>query len=110
MAVRAASQIKTSRIGRSPKPSSSGYLRGAADRVKWPKTTGIAMDKAASAAEFPDLPSTLRAERQGAVAVLKLARPDKRNALDDATVLGIEAFFSSIPDGIGAVVLAAAGG
>ncbi len=55
------------------------------------------------------LPPTLRAERQGAVAVLKLARPEKRNALDDATVLGIEAFFSSIPDGIGAVVLAGEG-
>src|ERR1700724_650765 len=64
------------------------------------------MDKTASAVEFAPLPPTLRAERQGAVAVLKLARPDKRNALDDATVLGIEAFFSSIPDGIGAVVLA----
>ena len=41
--------------------------------------------------------------------MLKLARPEKRNALDDATVLGIEAFFSSIPDGIGAVVLAGDG-
>ena len=67
------------------------------------------MDKPASAAEFAHLPPTLRAERQGAVAVLKLARPEKRNALDDATVLGIEAFFSSIPDGIGAVVLAGEG-
>ena len=67
------------------------------------------MDKPASAAEFAHLPPTLRAERQGAVAVLKLARPEKRNALDDATVLGIEAFFSSIPDGIGAVVLAGDG-
>src|SRR6202041_2666134 len=73
-------------------------------------TTGIPMDKAASAAEFAPLPPTLRAERQGAVAVLKLARPEKRNALDDATVLGIEAFFSAIPDGIGAVVLAGEGG
>jgi (methylthio)acryloyl-CoA hydratase len=67
------------------------------------------MDKPASAAEFAHLPPTLRAERQGAVAVLKLARPEKRNALDDTTVLGIETFFSSIPDGIGAVVLAGEG-
>jgi len=67
------------------------------------------MTKTASAAEFAHLPPTLRAERQGAVAVLKLARPEKRNALDDATVLGIEAFFSAIPDGIGAVVLAGEG-
>jgi enoyl-CoA hydratase/carnithine racemase len=67
------------------------------------------MDKPASSAEFAPLPPTLRAERQGAVAVLKLARPEKRNALDDATVLGIEAFFAAIPDGIGAVVLAGEG-
>jgi enoyl-CoA hydratase/carnithine racemase len=68
------------------------------------------MTKIASAADFPELPPTLRAERQGAVAVLKLNRPEKRNALDDATVLGIETFFSAIPDGIGAVVLAGEGG
>ena len=60
-------------------------------------TTGIPMDKPASAAEFAPLPPTLRAERQGAVAVLKLARAEKRNALDDATVLGIEAFFRRSP-------------
>src|SRR6202043_1426977 len=64
---------------------------------------------AATEADFSGLPPTLKAERHGAVAVLKLARAEKRNALDDATVLGIEAFFSSIPDGIGAVVLAGEG-
>src|SRR6204780_4124594 len=67
------------------------------------------MSKSESSVEFPSLPPTLRAERQGAVAVLKLARPEKRNALDDATVLGIETFFSSIPERIGAVVLAGEG-
>src|ERR1700684_610437 len=67
------------------------------------------MTKTVSAADFPELPPTLHAERQGAVAVLKLNRPEKRNALDDATVLGIEAFFSSIANGIGAVVLAGEG-
>ena len=61
-------------------------------------------------AEYAKLPPTLAAERRGAVAVLKLARPEKRNALDDPTVAGIEAFFSSLPDGIGAVVLAGEGG
>jgi len=68
------------------------------------------MTTTASAADFPALPPTLAAERHGAVAVLKLNRPDKRNALDDATVLGIEAFFSAIPDGIAAAVLAGEGG
>jgi enoyl-CoA hydratase/carnithine racemase len=59
--------------------------------------------------ELTVLPPFLKTERHGAVAVLKLDRPEKRNALDDATVLGIEAFFSSIPDGIAAVVLAGEG-
>jgi enoyl-CoA hydratase/carnithine racemase len=59
----------------------------------------------ATFAEFADLPPTLRAERRGAVAILTLARAEKRNALDDPTVQGIETFFSSLPDGIGAVVL-----
>jgi enoyl-CoA hydratase/carnithine racemase len=68
------------------------------------------MTGTASAADFAALPPTLRAERHGAVALLTLNRPDKRNALDDTTVIGIEAFFAAIPDGIGAVVLAGEGG
>jgi (methylthio)acryloyl-CoA hydratase len=67
------------------------------------------MSKPASSAEFAKLPPTLRAERRGAVAILKLARPKKRNALDDQTVAGIGAFFSALPDGIRAVVLAGEG-
>jgi (methylthio)acryloyl-CoA hydratase len=61
------------------------------------------------AAAFTDLPPTLKAERHGAVAVLKLARAAKRNALDDPTVRGIEDFFSALPEGIRAVVLAGEG-
>ena len=34
--------------------------------------------------------------------MLKLNRPDKRNALDDETIIGIEQFFTSLPEGIGA--------
>jgi enoyl-CoA hydratase/carnithine racemase len=55
------------------------------------------------------LPPTLVLERHGEVAVLRLSRPAKRNALDDATVLGIEAFFSAPPAGVKAVVLDADG-
>jgi enoyl-CoA hydratase/carnithine racemase len=55
--------------------------------------------------EFADLPPTLRAERRGAVAVLTLARTEKRNALNDPTVRGLEAFFSTLPNDIRAVVL-----
>jgi (methylthio)acryloyl-CoA hydratase len=51
------------------------------------------------------LPPSLRLERHGAVAVLRLARPAKRNALDDRTVLGIGAFFADPPADVRAVVL-----
>jgi enoyl-CoA hydratase/carnithine racemase len=51
------------------------------------------------------LPASLAAERQGAIAILRLARPGKRNAFNDETILGIETFFTSLPDGIGAVLL-----
>src|SRR6516225_2271207 len=55
------------------------------------------------------LPPSLAVERQESVAVLKLNRPHKRNALDDETIIGIEQFFTSLPDGIGAVLLAGEG-
>jgi enoyl-CoA hydratase/carnithine racemase len=55
------------------------------------------------------LPTSLVLERHGAVAVLRLTRPAKRNALDDATVLGIETFFASPPSWARAVVLDAEG-
>jgi enoyl-CoA hydratase/carnithine racemase len=55
------------------------------------------------------LPSSLHLERHDDVAVLRLTRAAKRNALDDPTVLGIETFFSVPPDGIKAVVLDAEG-
>ena len=55
------------------------------------------------------LPSSLIAEREGAVGILRLNRPHKRNALDDETIIGVEHFFTSLPDGIGAVLLAGTG-
>jgi (methylthio)acryloyl-CoA hydratase len=51
------------------------------------------------------LPPSLQVEQHGAVGLLRLSRPHKRNALDDTTVRGIEAFFPAIPDEIKAVVL-----
>jgi (methylthio)acryloyl-CoA hydratase len=53
----------------------------------------------------PRLSPSLSVQRKGAVAILSLARPHKRNALDDATILGLEAFFGALPDGTKAVVL-----
>jgi (methylthio)acryloyl-CoA hydratase len=51
------------------------------------------------------LPPSLRFDRRGAVGILRLSRPHKRNALDDATIQGIENFFAAIPDDIKAVVI-----
>jgi enoyl-CoA hydratase/carnithine racemase len=52
-----------------------------------------------------DLPSSLHFERRGAVGLLRLSRPHKRNALDDAAIQGIENFFAAVADDIKAVVL-----
>ncbi len=56
-----------------------------------------------------ELPASLRAERRDPIAILTLTRAHKRNALDDPTVFGIEAFFDALPEDIRAVVLAAEG-
>lgn len=55
------------------------------------------------------LPGTLRLRVHDGVAILTLARSAKRNALDDATVLGLEQFFSAPPPGVAAVVIDADG-
>lgn len=53
----------------------------------------------------PRLPPTLAASRDGDIGILRLARPAKRNALDDATVLGIHRYFSELEGDVRAVVL-----
>ncbi|MFC9999261.1 crotonase/enoyl-CoA hydratase family protein [Nocardia sp. NPDC127526] len=55
------------------------------------------------------LPDTLRAAMRGGVAVLTLARPHKRNALSDDTILGIERFFTSLGPDVRAAVITADG-
>lgn len=63
-------------------------------------------------ATFPDeldLPDSLRVELRGRVAVLRLNRAAKRNALNDATVLGMERFFQHLPEEVGCVVIDADG-
>ena len=69
----------------------------------------MARDGAIGEAAAGALPASLRLERDGAVAILHLARPGKRNALDDGTVLGLEQAMRSLPDDVGAVVLAGDG-
>jgi enoyl-CoA hydratase/carnithine racemase len=54
---------------------------------------------------FAGLPDSLAASLCGRVAILRLARPHKRNALDDTIVNGIETFFASLPADIRAAVI-----
>jgi (methylthio)acryloyl-CoA hydratase len=56
-----------------------------------------------------DLPDTLIADQCGDIAILRLNRARKRNAIDDVTLLGIERFFTSLPSGTRAVVIDAVG-
>jgi len=51
------------------------------------------------------LPASLVATQHGEVTVLRLSRPEKRNALDVELIAAIEAFFSDPPEGTHAVVL-----
>lgn len=55
------------------------------------------------------LPKSVAAEIRDEIAVLRLARPDKRNALDDTMIEGIEIFFDGLPETVKAVVLHAEG-
>lgn len=47
----------------------------------------------------------LEVTRDGDVLLVGLNRPAKRNAINDATIAALDACFSALPDGIGAVVL-----
>lgn len=58
------------------------------------------------AAEAQDL---IRVERDGDVAIVRLARPAKRNALSDPAVEALERWFSAPPSDVKAVVLAGEG-
>jgi enoyl-CoA hydratase/carnithine racemase len=55
------------------------------------------------------LPASLEIERDGEIAIVRLTRTAKRNALDDETVRGLEALFRELPGGVRAVVLSARG-
>src|SRR6266481_8961061 len=52
-----------------------------------------------------DLPTSLTASQHGPVTLLRLSRPAKGNALDDATIAGIESFFSDPPEETRAIIL-----
>lgn len=54
--------------------------------------------------------ANIEIERCGKVAILTLCRPERRNALDDATIAEIDRFFDRPDPAIRAVVLRASGG
>lgn len=56
-----------------------------------------------------NLPDSLQVERDDRLLLVRLTRPAKRNALNDATILGLEQIFTHIPAEIGAVVLTGEG-
>jgi enoyl-CoA hydratase/carnithine racemase len=56
-----------------------------------------------------DLPDSVRYERDGNVAIVRLMRVHKRNALDDELIAGLDAVFGALPGDVRAVVLSAEG-
>ncbi len=60
--------------------------------------------------QFPNAQtSSLQLQRLDNILIVKLYRPEKRNALNDDTVLNIEKIFSNIPDEIKCAVICAEG-
>jgi enoyl-CoA hydratase/carnithine racemase len=63
------------------------------------------MDASSGASLGIPLPPSLKAYGEGEIVILSLARPEKRNALDDETILGLETFFELLPDKVKAAVV-----
>ena len=51
------------------------------------------------------LANSLIASQRGSTALLRLSRPSKRNALDNAMIAGIENFMSDPPEGTRAIII-----
>jgi (methylthio)acryloyl-CoA hydratase len=75
--------------------------------VKVPRSRGATLLKGKQmihSTQF-DLPGSVSVELHDDIALLCLSRPEKRNAIDNAMVDGIDRFFSGLPAGIRAVVI-----
>ncbi len=51
------------------------------------------------------LTNSLHIEQQGEILFVKLNRPEKRNAVNDELILGIEHIFSNIPEGVKCAII-----
>ena len=58
----------------------------------------------------PSKKSVIRIEIEGDIATLVFDRADKRNAMNDALVAELDAFFANPPKGVNAVILTGSGG
>ena len=47
-----------------------------------------------------EIRGTLTVERQEEILLVRLSRPEKRNAMNDGMVLELEQVFSNIPEGV----------
>lgn len=55
-------------------------------------------------------PKVTRTEIEGDIATIVFNRPEKRNAMNDALIAELDAFFSAPPEGINAVIMRGEGG
>jgi enoyl-CoA hydratase/carnithine racemase len=51
------------------------------------------------------VPDSLMVRQRGPVALLRLSRPTKANAIDEEMIAGIKSFFSALPEGTRAVIV-----
>ena len=82
------------------KPLSLGHAAAALDRSNRHVRKGR---RASSLGQI--LANNLIVSQRGPIALLRLSRPAKRNALDAAMIAGIEGFFSDPPEGTRAIIV-----
>ena len=89
-------------------PTGPSPLRTGPQAVWWLDQTCNGMNGTTQGTRNP--PDSLVVSQRGAVTLVRLSRPAKRNALDIAMMAGIETIFSSPPEGTRAIVLHGEGG
>ena len=69
-----------------------------------PHRSGPRVENDTSAAKRM-LPDSLMVRQRGPVALLRLSRPAKANAIDEEMIAGIKSFFTALPEGTRAVIV-----